>query len=186
MAFILEDGTGLTNSTSYSSITFADDYHSRSLYKAEWDDATSPQKEIALMMATRVIDTDFRFRGFRKTKAQALQWPRIRVPDQGVYNGYGPGWGIGLIGTYYDEAVIPQRLKMATAQGALDLLRGDRTLESSTKGIQSVSVGQGAVALTFENKASDRPMPLTEEVIRLLSPIGSVRYGGGTVRARKG
>src|SRR6185503_4844528 len=111
--FLLEDGTGLPDATSYASVEEADDILAKSTltYKAEWDDATSETKSDALNMATFVIDSDCRFRGYRKTQVQALEWPRIRVPNKTTYTGPVPGrlsaWGWN----YYDENVIPARLK---------------------------------------------------------------------------
>jgi hypothetical protein len=44
------------------------------------------QKAAALVMATRLIDSQFQFNGSRTSASQALQWPRAecRDPDMGL------------------------------------------------------------------------------------------------------
>lgn len=56
------------------------------LYAAAWTAATAEQKAAALAMATRVIDVEYQFNGYRAGFAQALQWPRAecREPDGGT------------------------------------------------------------------------------------------------------
>lgn len=77
MSFVLEDGTGLANSTSYASVAE---------WKSYWTDGgfdfssyTDPQIQIALMRATRYIEQVYRnrFIGYRTLPTQALSWPRV-------------------------------------------------------------------------------------------------------------
>lgn len=183
LTLVIEDGTGNNPAAnSYVSLAEADTYHFGNLYAEEWNEAGS-QKAVALAMATRLIDADMKFRGWALKSAQALAWPRIRAINDEAYVGYVPGRLSAWFANYFDETAIPVRLKQATAQVALDLLRADRTVENSAKGIASMSVGQGAVSLTFSQK--DRTQPLSEEAQRLLAPLGNTRYGGGTVRVRR-
>ncbi len=191
MAFtlVLEDGTGMASANSYASIADGDTYHGASLYAPEWTNATAANKAIALGMATRVIDSNCSFRGYRKSMTQALEWPRIRAKNDDFY-GQMPGRISALFANYFDENSVPLRLKQATAQVALDLLRGDRTLESGQKGLQSVGIGQGAVSVTFaqgEVGRADRPTPLTEEAQRMLvKMVHNFRYGHGSMKVRRG
>lgn len=77
MAFIPEDGTGLANANSYSSVADADAYFAdRS--NATWAALDEPKKESALISATDYMDLRYgdRYIGTPLTTTQALGWPR--------------------------------------------------------------------------------------------------------------
>lgn len=77
-AFVVEDGTGLANATSYISETEADDLVSPS---AAWLAYTTPQKEEALIEATSYFDIRYcgQVKGTALTDTQALLFPREKV-----------------------------------------------------------------------------------------------------------
>lgn len=107
MAFVVEDGTGLPNSTSYASVAFSDSHHSdRGQYA--WTGAVS-EKEAALIRATSFIERRFRtrFRGIRQSRSQALSWPRNGAIDSDGYE--------------YED--IPLILQQATAEYAMRALQ---------------------------------------------------------------
>src|SRR5436190_22394585 len=83
MALVLvkETGAGLNNANSYASAADGDAYHEGHLYASSWTGASTATKEAALVIATRLIDSLFRFRGFRTSDGQALQWPRQYARD---------------------------------------------------------------------------------------------------------
>ena len=56
LVLIKEDGTGLVNANTYASVADGDAYHEAHLYATAWTAATTPNKEAALAMATRLID----------------------------------------------------------------------------------------------------------------------------------
>lgn len=79
MAFIVEDGTGLTNANAYVSLA---------AYKAYWldrnvdeDDVEDEELQAAIIKATMYVDTAFKFRGQRFSSTQALQFPRAYLYD---------------------------------------------------------------------------------------------------------
>lgn len=187
MAFLVETGAGLATSTSYASVAEADEYHAGNLYADTWTEAVTAQKEKALRMATRVIDSGVRFNGVKTIAGQALEWPRYNVVDRDsstgiIYSGLSRGLGGGSY--YYPSDTIPKILKDATSQVALDLLRSDRSVDPDTAGIASLSLGQGAIALTFSK--SDVPASLSNEAQNLLSRLGSFRFGSsGIVKVRR-
>lgn len=76
MALVLEDGTGLTNSNSYASVTAFKTYHTDR--GNDYTGKTDPQIEYALIKATDYVDSRFGliYKGQRKTDTQALAWPR--------------------------------------------------------------------------------------------------------------
>lgn len=82
MAFIAEDGTGLANANSYATLQFADDYHA-DRGNGSWGLETPANRQAALVRATDYADKRFgaRFRGFRESQQQALEWPRFSAFD---------------------------------------------------------------------------------------------------------
>lgn len=145
MAFVVEDGTGLPTATAYIDITFIDGYHTDRNNTA-WDDFDTLEKQAAIIRATDYIDKRFgkRFRGSRKTKDQALEWPRLSAFDSDGY----------LLDSIND---VPRSLEKACAEYALraallgvlapDPLQGTpaQNLESgSTSRVSKVIVGEVA------------------------------------------
>ena len=81
LTLIKEDGTGKPDSNSYADAADGDAYFDGHLYASVWTAATTANKEKALAMATRLIDSLCGFHGFRVKTSQALQWPREQCPD---------------------------------------------------------------------------------------------------------
>src|SRR5438045_2145977 len=81
LILVKEDGTGKVDANSYADATDGDAYHDGHLYASAWTAATAPNKEKALVFATRLIDSQFQFNGWRSNDEQALQWPRDHCPD---------------------------------------------------------------------------------------------------------
>ncbi len=86
LVLIKEDGTGKVDANAYASVVDGDTYHDGHLYAAAWTGATADNKAAALVMATRLIDSQVRFTGFKAKDEQALQWPRRDCfdPDLGT------------------------------------------------------------------------------------------------------
>jgi hypothetical protein len=84
--FLVEDGSGVPGANSYITEAYADTYHSDRGNTA-WSDFTSPEQLAALIRASEYIDKRFgrRFRGLRKTKDQAMEWPRQNAFDNDGY-----------------------------------------------------------------------------------------------------
>lgn len=102
MAFTPENGTGLTNSNSYTDVAYADGYFTDRTVTA-WLSLTQPAKQAALIAATDYIDKRWGsyFKGCRLTETQALEFPRDAFVDEN------------------DNGYIPDALKKATAEYAL-------------------------------------------------------------------
>ena len=84
MAFIVEDGTGLSTATSYGAVADADSYFTdRS--SAAWTALSAGAKQVALIKATDYMDNIFRFIGIKMLNTQALQWPRSAAYDPDGY-----------------------------------------------------------------------------------------------------
>src|SRR5512142_3139964 len=81
LTLVKEDGTGKSDANSYADVADGDAYFEGHLYATAWTGATDDAKAAALVMATRLVDSQFQFNGFRAHETQALQWPRERCPD---------------------------------------------------------------------------------------------------------
>src|SRR6186713_2161702 len=83
LTLIKETGAGLADANSYASGADGDAYFDGHLYATAWTAATLANKEKALVFATRLIDAEYLFAGWKTTEEQALQWPRMscRNPD---------------------------------------------------------------------------------------------------------
>jgi hypothetical protein len=179
LTLVKEDGSGLANANSYAAATDGDAYHDGHLYATAWTGATTGTKEKALVMATRLIDSQFQFNGWKRMTSQALQWPRrlCRNPDDldGVIAGL-----VLLQGPFLDETKVPAVVLNATCEMARELLKADRTDDPDGEGLQSIRI-EGALTLDFD--AKDRQPAVTRLVQAMLSKFGEyLSQGGGVVR----
>jgi hypothetical protein len=165
----VETGSGSDpNANCYIALADAVTYHDNRLHTEAWDSADSDARKQALIMATRVVDANCIFRGYKKLSTQPLQWPRVRARNDEVAGSIGYPYTLYAY-LYYDENSIPPALAQATALEALELLRGDRTTDPGAPGISSLGLGQGAVSLTFN--AMSNPGSTSDEVRRILAPM---------------
>jgi hypothetical protein len=137
MALILirEDGTGKSDANSYASVADADVYHDGHLYASAWTGASADQKAVALVMATRLIDSQFQFNGYRTDSRQALQWPREQCldPDENVAGLAGLFWRPD---DFVASDVVPKTVVDATCEMARELLIADRTAAPLGEGLK--------------------------------------------------
>jgi hypothetical protein len=179
LVLVKEDGSGLANANAYANAADGDAYHDGHLYASAWTAATTGNKEKALVMATRLIDSLFRFNGFKRVSTQALQWPRRECRDPDATNGVVPGL-LFVRGPYLDETKVPPLVVSATCDFARALLVADRTDDPEGEGLRSMSV-VGTLGLVFD--AADR-QPVAPVVVQsMLDRFGEyVARGKGTAR----
>lgn len=166
---VKEDGTGLSTANSYASAADGDLYHEKHSYASAWTAATTGNKEKALMMATRLIDSCYEFNGFKKSNSQALQWPReaARDPDRrdvrltALQN---------LIGPFFESDAVPQALIDATCEMAREVLVENRTDKPEGEGIKQLNI-VGSIGMTFDVK--DRQPIIPRLVQMMLSKFGT-------------
>jgi len=118
LTLVKEDGTGKVDANSYANATDGDAYHEGHLYASAWTAASAPNKDKALVMATRLIDAEYQFHGYRVKETQALQWPRQNCPD--------PDADMSVASVLKSDAV-PRNVLSATCEVARELLVLDRT-----------------------------------------------------------
>ncbi len=189
LVVVKEDGTGLPNANSYAVAADGDDYHAAHLYASAWTGATAGNKDIALVMATRLIDAHCEFLGFHKSNAQALQWPRVQVPDReasGVF--WAPGLVIGLgpaAPLYLSSDVVPPCVVAATCELARELLITDRTGPPLGEGLKSAAIKLATTpssGSTYVYDKLDRRRVLTPVVEALLRRVLAGSPGKSTVK----
>ncbi len=150
-----------TSSNSYSTRAEADAYFAERLNSTTWTGATTANREIALIEATRRLDEQILWYGLPASQDQPLQWPRSGM--------------VGVLGESIEVTEIPTRLKQATAEMAMALLAGDRLSDSSTEGIESLTVGQ--LAVNFDTGSPPKRKVVPDIVFEMLSIFGSLRRG---------
>ena len=159
LTLIKEDGTGLANANSYADATDGNAYHEGHLYATAWTGATTGQKEAALVMATRLINGEFQFFGFRAVDGQALQWPRVECPDPDEISGH------------VAEDVVPKPVVDAACELARALILSDRTAAHPGEGLSYSNDGSLQVGY---NKKDIRPM-IPKHIQAWLAKYGTPR-----------
>ena len=159
MALVVENGTGLANAESYSSVSDLDTYITNYNITSTADTAA---KEAALRIATDFIDGAYRFPGIAKDDDQALRWPRVDAfTDEG-----------------YDilSSEIPDPVKDATVVAAMEYLtNGEFDLTDADGNIVRKRTKVDVIETEVEysgSKSTSRHFP---KVDRLLAKVGGVR-----------
>lgn len=172
MTMIVEDGTGLTNSNSYASLSEAEDYLTiKGAFGESWFELGSSEQEFYLQWSSRLLDQRANFVGSKYVQESALRWPRQGAVDRD---------GISLP---YDE--IPVRIKDATIEIAYHLLSkgldpsGQPTTDSSGK-IKKIKADVVEIEYESVKAVSEVAMYFPFGINQLLSPIGSIPSGNGS------
>lgn len=168
MALIVEDGTAKADAESYASVAAADTYHANRGNTAWAAIATTALKEAALRKATDYMGQCFltRWKGYRYSTTQALDWPRSMVPMPG-------GYGV----TYYATNAIPVAVINACCELALRASAGDLA-EDTAQEIIREKVGQ----LETEYQPGSRAGARYPAITRLLGPL--LTGSGGIMLAK--
>jgi hypothetical protein len=190
LTLVKEDGTGKADANSYADVADGDAYHDGHLYASAWTAAISSRKAAALVMATRVIDSQFQFNGSRTSSSQALQWPRAECPD--------PDKGLvtlsallPILSNFVDYDTVPAAVVQATCEMARELLLVDRTAAPPGEGIAATQTsqathtatdGSSGMSSTTYSKADTRPI-ISSVARAMLGKFGAlISSGGGAVR----
>ena len=156
MAFLLikEDGRGQPEANSYANAADGDAYHQCHLYAGAWGAASPANKDLALVMATRLIDCSYQFNGFKSVNAQALQWPRRNCPDPDRDDTFARSAGQEA-GRFLKIDAVPRAVIEATCEMARELLMCDRTAAPIGEGIASTWTADSG---TEYSKTDRRPV----------------------------
>jgi len=177
MALIVEVGNCDPAAESYCSVDAADLYHAN-LGNAAWALLSISQKEVALRKATNYMLQRYREKwdGYRRTVAQALDWPRTEVRRRDAPTTYGSVRGFML--TYYSIYEVPAIVIQACAELALRSTTQD-LLPDLTRKTRSESVGSLSVVYADD---SSQLVKFTA-IDSLLNPV--LRYSGSAATIRR-
>jgi len=176
MAVTIVATPGASNANSFATLDFVNQYYEeRGLPVTEWEDADEPAALV--LMAARYMVTMFSplrklirmtppaqsyylirptWTGLPSTTTQALPWPRTGMYDRN--------------GNAIADDVIPTDLKTAQAEFAIQLAKGDRTLDNDVTLQGITSVKAGSVSVSFKNAGIDTTVIIPDAVWNLLVP----------------
>ncbi len=190
LTLVKEDGTGLASANSYASVADGDAYFEGHLYATAWTAATSGTKAAALVMATRLVDTQFQFNGYRANEDQALQWPRERCPDPDR-NAVTSSLQSPVLSSFVPSDEVPKPVASAVCEMARELLIVDRTAAPPGEGISSTQTssathdsagGSSSQSSTTYSKEDTRPI-MSRVAQAMLAKYGALIQGSsGSVR----
>lgn len=158
MALTIEDGTGVEGATSYVAVSDARAYATArglTLPSAE------AEVEVLLVRATDYLESQRRrYKGSRAHGAGCLQWPRVNED----------GTGIEVDGTVLDPAAIPEELKKAQCQLAVELQTVDPAQTTSGPAVRQKTVGPLTTVYAVGDNAG-QAQPSLPKVEALLAPL---------------
>jgi len=131
------------------------------LHFTNWEGATDPTREKALMTATRLLDQYVDWYGVVASANQPLAWPRKQVTRADREQG-----------TYFDSSTIPDVIKYATVRYAEALLAEDLAADQAS-GLSGLSVA--GIELRFNRL--DRKDPVPPLVRQAVGPYGTILHG---------
>jgi hypothetical protein len=178
LTLIKEDGTGMANANAYADVADGDAYHAGHLYASAWTAASADQKAVALVMASRLIDSEYQFNGLRSQSLQALQWPRVNCLDLDkapipILT------SLLLVDPFVPFSIVPKALVQATCEMARELLVADRTAAPAGEGLKYFN--QSGTQTGYD-KTDTRPV-ISRVAQALLDKFGSLIAGkSGAVR----
>jgi hypothetical protein len=155
---------GASNANSYCDSTYADAYFAARVGSDNW---SSADKDVALIHATRVLDSTFVYTGYVDSEStQALRWPRTYVYDRD--------------GREVSETIIPDPVKQATCELALHIsVSGGYSAEVND--VKALRVGP----IRIDSNVNSSSYSIPSVVQELLSGYGtfSGTVGGSSVRS---
>lgn len=142
--------TLIVGTNSYLSLADAEAYFAARLRATAWASASDADKETALLQACRAIESLVpNWEGAPTVTGQALQWPRMEVPNRRT-GGRTSGWPYDGY-AYYDMTAMPQPLTDAQCEEALELLARAQDLDMDdaerdrARGVVKTSIAKASV-----------------------------------------
>ena len=168
LTLIKEDGTARSDANSYADAAEGDAYHEGHLYATDWTGANAATKAASLVLATRLIDAYYKFRGFKVRDAQALQWPRDFARDDDAPRVAWIAW-LTPGGNYFASNSVPAALRNATIETAREFIKANRADDPDGEGLAKL-VLTGSIQLAFDKR--DRPPVIPHVAQAMLSKLG--------------
>lgn len=170
ITFIVEDGTGLLNATSYASIEESNTYNTNYLYGGTWDDQSDDDKMKSLNLATLQIDLHCDFYGVVRLDKQSLAFPRsFSYPSDAAL--------LDKIDSTLLDNQVPQQIKNATSEFARALTTTDRVADSTTGIISSMTLDSLSVSFNTSTLPTTSNQIVPANVFTMLNIfLGSGRF----------
>jgi hypothetical protein len=150
----LDATVGGTSANSYMTLAEANTYMADRLHIEAWDDLDD--KNQALILASSMLDWYVPWEGTKTATTQAMAWPRTSTTDAD--------------GEDIDTDIIPNLVKIATAELALSIAGSDRTADYELAGLKSIQAGSLKLQ-TDSYGRNDPPDAIPEKVWKILRPI---------------
>ncbi len=169
VTFIVEDGTGVANANSLSTVEYADQYFLDRPWGGDWAGFTADGKKQNLVGATWILATMLDWRGWPLDYEQPLPFPRAGLADR---NGF-----------WYPTNQIPREVLYAVCELALVLGKTpDRyTSEPGALGVTGVSLA-GVIDVDM-NKAPgiSQVLPvIPDNILALIGHLAGPTSGAGS------
>jgi hypothetical protein len=132
---------GSATANSYCSIAEAESYFAASYKRTPWIEAATDHKAMAVIEATRLLDTLVTWAGFRVTSIQALKFPRTQLIDVDAPT--------DASSSYLSSDTIPKFLLCATCELAYDILKNSG-FSAQENNLSDVKVGP--LSIGFSDK----------------------------------
>jgi hypothetical protein len=154
--FVVEDGTGKTDSNALVSEADSVQYHENHSDPTGWSGADTPTKENAIREATQYLELYYNWKGNKSNSGQALQWPRGGMEDR-------DGYGLA-------SDVIPQDVKDACSYLALQVVSGDTLIpvQQDESAVKKFTNKIGPLTQSKEYIGGERPTkdyPIADKLV---------------------
>lgn len=156
---------GSSVANAYVSVTEVDAYCDARLNASAWnDEEDDDQKKRAIIEATRELNR-LTYVGSKATSTQALQWPREFAPDPDA------PWPVSF--NYFANTTIPQRVKDATCELALQFLKaGSTDVAALDANAQIIQKTVGPLSTTYAEPYTRRVgLDRYPRVLELVAPL---------------
>lgn len=165
LVFIVENGTGLPDATSYVSVEEADQIMDRvpDQYKSGWLEMDEYQKQQVLIWGTQIFDDYVYFPchpNQKVSQAQALNFPRYGIYNQDGYQ--------------IPTNEVPDFVKRATVQLGFEL-GATNLLSEPVRGITSATVGP--LSVTFAENYASQTRVIPRSIGGIVAPYCGVIRG---------
>ena len=157
--FTVEDGSVVTDANALVSVADADQIMENYDNPTAWSGASQAEKENAIRLATRFLNLNYIWDGYKVDADQTCQWPRYETYDE-------DGWVI-------DHEIVPERVKEACAYLALKVMEGDTLLEDLQNESRVKKTKDVIGPLTEEREyiGGESPEKTYKVVEKLISPF---------------
>lgn len=157
--FIVEDGSVVTNANALISIDDADQIMENYGNSTDWSGASQDEKEYSIREATRFLDINYTWDGYKVDADQTTQWPRDSVYDED--------------GNLIDNDIVHQLVKEACTYLALQVIKGDVLIEDfeNKSKVKKTKDVIGPLTEEREYVVGESPEKTYSIVEKLLSPF---------------